>query len=40
MQSISVVLDIAKFADLWWKMLISVEIKGCVKWFTYFMDLL
>ena len=30
MQSVSVFLDIAKFADFRSKMLISVELKGCV----------
>ena len=40
MQSISVFLDIAKFADFRWKMLMSAELKGCVTWFIYFLDLL
>ena len=40
MQSTSVFLDIAKFVDFLWKMLISVELKGCVTWFISFLDLL
>ena len=40
MQSISVLLRIAKFADFRWKMLMSAELKGCVTWFIYFFDLL
>ena len=40
MQSISVCLDIAKFGNFSWKMLMSTEIKECVTWFIYFLDLL
>ena len=40
MQSVSVFLDIAKFVDFRWKMLMSSEIKGCITWFIYFLDLL
>ena len=40
MQSISVFLDIGKFVDFWWKMLMSAELKGYVTWFLYFLDLL
>ena len=39
MQSNSVFLNIAKFADFWWKMLMSAELKGCVTWFINFLDL-
>ena len=34
-QSISVFLDVVKFADFRWKMLMSVELKECVTWFIY-----
>ena len=40
MQSISVFLDIAKFTDFLLKMLMSAELKGCVKSFIHFLDLL
>ena len=40
MKSISVFLDIAKFADFRWKMLMPAELKGCVTWFISFLDLL
>ena len=30
MQSMSVFLDITKFADFRWKILMSAELKGCV----------
>ena len=40
MQSISVFLDIAKFANFRWKMLMSAEFKACITWFVYFSDLL
>ena len=40
MQSISVFLYITKFADFRWKMLMSAELRGCVTWFIYFLDLL
>ena len=40
MPSISVFLDIPKFADFWWKMLISVWLKRYATWFRYFFNLL
>ena len=35
-----VFLDMAKLTDFWWKMLMSVKIKGSVTLFTYFLDVL
>ena len=40
MQSISVFLDIGKFADFQWKMLMSVELWKCAKWLIHLLDLL
>ena len=40
MQSISVFLDIAKFADFQWKNADVSRTQGCVTWFIYFLDLL
>ena len=38
-QSTSVFLHVAKFTDIRWKTLMSAELKGCVTWFIYFLDL-
>ena len=38
-QSISVFLDISKFADFRWKILMSTGLKGYITWFIYFLDL-
>ena len=35
MQFLSLFLDITKMAYFWWKMLMSVELKGCLTWFIY-----
>ena len=40
MQFKFVFLDIAKFTDFRWKMLMSAKLKECVTWFIYFVDLL
>ena len=40
MQSIPVFLDIAKFANFRWKMLMSAERKRQVTWFKYFLHIL
>ena len=39
MESTSVFLDIAKFADFQWKTADFSELKGFVAWFIYFLDL-
>ena len=39
LQSISVFLDIEKFVISGEKMLMQAELKGCVKWLIYFLDL-
>ena len=35
MQSVSVFLDIKKFAFFPWKMLMSAELKGCATWYIF-----
>ena len=39
MHSIYVFLDITKFADFQWKILMSAILWGCVTWFIYFLDI-
>ena len=38
-QYVSLFPNIRKIPHFWWKLLLSAELKGCLTWFIYFLDL-